>query len=189
MTGQAEIEKTYGVATADASPPGDWRAAVCDAPSKEPAAYARYWQRLAECAELQAHEHEERALLAEQRAEQAQQRADELERSAVQAQQRAEQQQVRAEAAERRAVGLEAGLTSRTAIDEAKGVIMGVFGLSSEPAFEVLVWVSQQSNTKVKVVAERFLAQVHDLDLGHPPRDRLTRTLATLAGLNGTASI
>lgn len=94
----------------------------------------------------------------------------------------------RAEVAERRLEALERALTTRAGIDQAKGAIMATFALTAESAFEVLIWVSQHSNVKLAVVADRFLEELHALDLGQPPRDQLTRVLATLAGCDPTAA-
>ncbi len=46
---------------------------------------------------------------------------------------------------------------SRDRIEQAKGVLMATYGVSAERAFDVLVWRSQQTNTKVRNLAERFL--------------------------------
>lgn len=143
----------------ETAPPEDWRKAVTSSPRK---GYEQFWQRRAEDAERRAHEQEERALLAEYRAEQAEQRE---------------------EAAAERVDGLEHALTSRATIDQAKGVIMAVFGLNADAAFEVLVRVSQHANVKLATVAEQFLSDAQQCDLGGLPRDRLTRVLATCANV------
>ncbi|MDH6288019.1 PAS and ANTAR domain-containing protein [Rhodococcus opacus] len=49
---------------------------------------------------------------------------------------------------------------SRAIIEQAKGVLMVVYGISAERAFDVLTWRSQQTNTKVRALAAQF---VHDL--------------------------
>lgn len=46
---------------------------------------------------------------------------------------------------------------SRDRIEQAKGVLMATYGVSADRAFEVLVWRSQQTNIKVRDLAERFL--------------------------------
>ncbi|MGD3151582.1 PAS and ANTAR domain-containing protein [Tsukamurella tyrosinosolvens] len=55
---------------------------------------------------------------------------------------------------------------SREAIDCAKGMIMLVYGLSADRAFDVLRWRSQQSNVKIRVLAERLVADVADEGTG-----------------------
>ena len=62
----------------------------------------------------------------------------------------------RAEAAEQQVVGLETALTSRPAIDQAEGVIMAVYGLAADEAFQVLVRVSQHANLKLAHIAEQI---------------------------------
>ncbi|ORW64825.1 PAS and ANTAR domain-containing protein [Mycolicibacter senuensis] len=47
---------------------------------------------------------------------------------------------------------------SRAAIEQAKGVLMVAYGISAERAFDILVWRSQETNIKVRELAERFLA-------------------------------
>jgi hypothetical protein len=87
----------------------------------------------------------------------------------------------RAEAAERRVAALERALASRATIDQAKGLLMGVFGLEADAAFERLVWVSQHANVKLNVIAERFLHEARRVPFGGTTSERLTRILARLA--------
>lgn len=49
---------------------------------------------------------------------------------------------------------------SREVIDCAKGMIMFVYGLSADRAFDLLRWRSQEGNVKVRVLAQRLLAGV-----------------------------
>lgn len=46
---------------------------------------------------------------------------------------------------------------ARAAIDQAKGALMLIYGVSSEQAFDVLVWRSQETNTKLRTVAEHLI--------------------------------
>jgi hypothetical protein len=46
---------------------------------------------------------------------------------------------------------------SRAVIEQAKGALMLVYGISSERAFGILTWRSQQTNTKLRTLAERFV--------------------------------
>jgi multidrug resistance efflux pump len=119
---------------------------------------------------------------ATRRAAQAEQRAEEAERRAEEAERRAEEAEQRAEEAEQRVAALEKAVMSRPTIDQAKGVIMAVFGLGPEDAFESLVWVSQQANVKLARIAERFINDVRGTDLGCQAPEALTDTLAGLAG-------
>ncbi|BAH51924.1 PAS and ANTAR domain-containing protein [Rhodococcus opacus] len=46
---------------------------------------------------------------------------------------------------------------SRAVIEQAKGALMLVYGISSERAFGILTWRSQETNTKLRTLAERFV--------------------------------
>lgn len=54
---------------------------------------------------------------------------------------------------------LEAALTSRAVIDQAKGVLMARHSCSSEEAFDLLSKVSQDHNVKLRVLAEQIVAR------------------------------
>jgi GAF domain-containing protein len=56
-----------------------------------------------------------------------------------------------------RAQNLEAALQSRAVIDQAKGVLMERFKITPDEAFRVLVRVSQDTNAKLRDVAQRFV--------------------------------
>jgi PAS domain S-box-containing protein len=47
---------------------------------------------------------------------------------------------------------------NRAAIERAKGMLMLVYGISAEAAFDLLKWRSQESNVKLKLLAERIVA-------------------------------
>lgn len=87
----------------------------------------------------------------------------------------------RAERAEQRAQALECALVSRASLDQAKGVVMAVFGLDAEHAFDALVWVSQHSNVKVAEIAEQLLGIVRGAELGWFVREEVTAILAELS--------
>jgi hypothetical protein len=89
----------------------------------------------------------------------------------------------RAEAAEQHVLGLETALGSRPAIDQAKGVIMAVYGLGADEAFQSLVRVSQHANVKLADIAEQLLSDIRTTDLGPQASEALTRALARLSGL------
>ncbi|GAA5152571.1 MULTISPECIES: GAF and ANTAR domain-containing protein [Amycolatopsis] len=55
---------------------------------------------------------------------------------------------------------LEIALTSRADIDQAKGVLMAVHGITADEAFARLVEQSQRRNTKLREVASELLASV-----------------------------
>lgn len=60
---------------------------------------------------------------------------------------------------------LEEALTSRAAIDQAKGIIVARYGCDPEEAFQRLVRVSRNQNIKVREVARMLVGQAQ-----HPPR-------------------
>jgi PAS domain S-box-containing protein len=49
---------------------------------------------------------------------------------------------------------------ARAEIEQAKGLIMAVYGISADRAFDILVWRSQETNIKVREIAHRFLASM-----------------------------
>ncbi|WP_290056852.1 ANTAR domain-containing response regulator [Amycolatopsis solani] len=55
---------------------------------------------------------------------------------------------------------LRTALTSRSVIDQAKGMLMAIRQIDAEAAFALLVEQSQQENVKLREVAERFVARV-----------------------------
>lgn len=55
---------------------------------------------------------------------------------------------------------LREAMESRAVIEQAKGMIMGARRITSEQAFDVLVEQSQRENTKLREIAERFVAAV-----------------------------
>jgi hypothetical protein len=61
---------------------------------------------------------------------------------------------------------------SRGTIDQAKGMLMAIYGLNSEAAFRILRGWSQTSNTKLHTLAEHLIASFTELGSGSelPPR-------------------
>ncbi|MFC9836252.1 ANTAR domain-containing protein [Rhodococcus sp. NPDC127530] len=69
---------------------------------------------------------------------------------------------------------------SRAVIEQAKGALMLVYSLSADAAFDLLTWRSQQTNTKIRVIAERLVLAFGDEF--HTPtsfRDRFDALLLT----------
>ena len=62
------------------------------------------------------------------------------------------------ESAVERAEHLAVALDSRAVIDQAKGILMERFKLTPDQAFQALTRVSMETNTKVREIAERFVA-------------------------------
>ncbi|UUE28795.1 PAS and ANTAR domain-containing protein (plasmid) [Rhodococcus qingshengii] len=49
--------------------------------------------------------------------------------------------------------------SSRAAIEQAKGMLMIVYGIPPERAFDILIWCSQQQNVKLRRIAEQLIAR------------------------------
>jgi hypothetical protein len=90
----------------------------------------------------------------------------------------------------RRAVELEAhaavtrAAETRAAIEQAKGVLIGVYRVDPDTAFDLLRWRSQQTNTKIRVLADGLVRHVTE----SPDEDDLTptRRLSAYLGLPET---
>ncbi|WP_282778589.1 MULTISPECIES: ANTAR domain-containing protein [unclassified Nocardia] len=52
---------------------------------------------------------------------------------------------------------------NRAAIEQAKGVLMRMYDINSDQAFKVLKWRSQETNTKLRDLAEALLNGLHQL--------------------------
>ncbi|MEV6171353.1 ANTAR domain-containing protein [Streptomyces sp. NPDC051954] len=68
-------------------------------------------------------------------------------------------------------------LTSRAVIDQARGMVMALAPCSSEPAWDLLVDVSQHCNIKLRDVAAALVATTEDEVLPEPIRRELRRGL------------
>jgi PAS domain S-box-containing protein len=70
---------------------------------------------------------------------------------------------------------------SRASIEQAKGMLMAIYGIDAQAAFDLLKWRSQESNVKLRPLAEQiaadFLAVAHDEAL--PPRSVYDNLLLT----------
>ncbi|WP_284224272.1 PAS and ANTAR domain-containing protein [Mycobacterium antarcticum] len=70
---------------------------------------------------------------------------------------------------------------SREAIEQAKGMLMLVYRIDAEAAFDLLKWRSQASNVKLRAIAEQLVADF--LTLGYsdvlPPRSSYDQLLLT----------
>ena len=117
----------------------------------------------------------------EQRAKEADERADEAEQRRRDAEHRALEAEAQVLAGEARIGALQRTLDSGAVIDQAKGVLMGVFGLGAEAALDALLSVSHQADLEMATVVERFLVAVHDIDLGDQPREKLTLVLGAMS--------
>ena len=60
---------------------------------------------------------------------------------------------------------------ARARIEQAKGALMLVYGITADQAFAVLQWRSQETNTKLRVLAEKLATALSDLG-GGPVQQR-----------------
>jgi ANTAR domain len=65
---------------------------------------------------------------------------------------------------------------NRAVIEQAKGMLMNVYGIGADGAFELLKWRSQETNVKLRQVAEQitrdFVALTRDHQTEAPPKQR-----------------
>lgn len=61
---------------------------------------------------------------------------------------------------------------ARAAIEQAKGALMLVYQIDADAAFELLMWRSQETNTKLRVLAGQVIADLGSIDA---QRDHLRR--------------
>jgi hypothetical protein len=54
-------------------------------------------------------------------------------------------------------------IEARAVIEQAKGALRLVYGISDKQAFNLLVWLSQESNTKVRALAAQLVAELDTL--------------------------
>ncbi|MGV9664525.1 PAS and ANTAR domain-containing protein [Nocardia niigatensis] len=69
---------------------------------------------------------------------------------------------------------------ARAVIEQAKGAIMLVYGVSAETAFRVLTWRSQETNTKLRALAAQLMEDLQSLaDSAMPIRTHFDHLLLT----------
>ena len=70
---------------------------------------------------------------------------------------------------------------NRAAIEQAKGMVMLIYRVSADAAFEVLKWRSQETNIKLRILAEQLLADFAGLAYEEtlPPRATFDHLLLT----------
>lgn len=52
---------------------------------------------------------------------------------------------------------------ARAVIEQAKGALMLIYGINSEQAFRVLTWRSQQTNTKLRTLAQQLVFELNSM--------------------------
>ncbi|RDH74386.1 ANTAR domain-containing protein [Mycolicibacterium moriokaense] len=82
---------------------------------------------------------------------------------------------------------------NRATIEQAKGMLMLIYRISGESAFELLKWRSQETNVKLRVLAEQVLHDFAELIYEDvlPPRatfDHLLLTAHLRVGANGSTA-
>jgi hypothetical protein len=82
---------------------------------------------------------------------------------------------------------------NRAAIEQAKGMLMLIYRISDESAFELLKWRSQETNVKLRVLADQVLYDFGQLIYEEvlPPRgtfDHLLLTAHLRVGTTGAAA-
>ena len=70
---------------------------------------------------------------------------------------------------------------SRGPIEQVKGMLMFVYRIDEQKAWELLKWRSQETNVKLRALAVQLAADILDLDYGEnlPGRSLLDRLLMT----------
>jgi PAS domain S-box-containing protein len=70
---------------------------------------------------------------------------------------------------------------NRAAIEQAKGILMLIYRIQADAAFDLLKWRSQETNVKLRVLAEQLIADVRALEYDEsvPPRSTFDRLLLT----------
>ncbi|ALR11787.1 antitermination regulator [Mycobacteroides saopaulense] len=68
---------------------------------------------------------------------------------------------------------------SRGIIEQAKGMLMLVYRLNADTAFDLLKWRSQENNVKLRALAQQVVVDFQSLDFGKtmPPRSEYDRLL------------
>lgn len=70
---------------------------------------------------------------------------------------------------------------NRAAIEQAKGMLMVIYGIDADAAFELLRWRSQEANVKLRMLAEQVVVDFVQLTQGDkaPPRSAYDNLLLT----------
>jgi fructose-specific component phosphotransferase system IIB-like protein len=70
---------------------------------------------------------------------------------------------------------------SRASIEQAKGMLMVVYRIDADTAFDLLRWRSQETNVKLRILAEQLLADFAELNYEEmlPPRATFDHVLLT----------
>jgi hypothetical protein len=77
----------------------------------------------------------------------------------------------------------------RAVIEQTKGMLMLLYGVDADAAFEMLVAQSQQHNVKVYLIAEQILGDLLELFRAHPPARRFDTDGVLLAAHQRVARV
>lgn len=70
--------------------------------------------------------------------------------------------------------------THRSEIEQAKGILMAIYKISPEHAFDILVWRSQETNTKLRKLVRRLIEDfITELNVPGAIRERADHLLLT----------
>ena len=70
--------------------------------------------------------------------------------------------------------------THRTEIEQAKGILMTIYDISAEHAFDILVWRSQETNTKLRKLVRQIIRDfTTQLNVPSDVRERADHLLLT----------
>jgi ANTAR domain/PAS fold len=78
-------------------------------------------------------------------------------------------------------------LEARAAIEQAKGALMLVYGIDADEAFELLMWRSQHTNTKLRALAAQVVAELGTVDAPDNLRQQFDHLLLTAHDRIGTS--
>jgi fructose-specific component phosphotransferase system IIB-like protein len=68
---------------------------------------------------------------------------------------------------------------NRAAIEQAKGMLMLIYGIDDNAAFDLLKWLSQEANVKLRLLAEQICADFRALGPSVLPRTEFDQLLVT----------
>jgi hypothetical protein len=77
----------------------------------------------------------------------------------------------------------------RAFIEQAKGMLMFIYGLDEDAAFDLLRWHSQHHNVKLRLIAEQIVKDIGELAKAQPFRSRLDHDRVLLTAHQRIATV
>jgi ANTAR domain-containing protein len=77
----------------------------------------------------------------------------------------------------------------RAFIEQAKGMLMFIYGLDEHGAFDLLRWQSQQHNVKLRLLAEQIVKDISELAKRTPIENRLEHDRVLLTAHQRVANV